>query len=98
MPSDREYFSLVLLEAFACGIPFIGSKVGFIPEFLRKIDKRLILEKNNANEIAKKITWFFALTYKEQQEIAKKGIRVSHQFDWKTTSHRIFKELNKLKK
>lgn len=98
LPSDREYFSLVLLEAFACGIPFIGSKVGFIPEFLRKIDKRLILEKNNANEIAKKITWFFALTYKEQQEIAKKGIRVSHQFDWKTTSHRIFKELNKLKK
>lgn len=98
LPSDREYFSLVLLEAFACGTPFIGSKVGFIPEFLRKIDKRLILEKNTAQEINQKLKWFFALSHQEKTKIIKKGLEVSQQFDWKTTSHKIFNELEKLTK
>lgn len=98
LPSDREYFSLVLLESFACCTPFIGSKVGFIPEFLRKIDKRLILEKNTAQEISQKLKWFFTLSHQEQIKIAQKGLKVSQQFDWKTTSHKIFSELKKLTK
>lgn len=98
LPSDREYFSLVLLESFACGTPFIGSKVGFIPEFLRKIDKRLILEKNTAQEISQKLKWFFTLSHQEQIKIAQKGLEVSQKFDWKNISHEIFNELKKLTK
>lgn len=93
LPSEREYFSLVLLESFASGAVFMGSKVGFIPEFLTKIDKRLILNKNTPNEIAKKIDWFFNLNNNEVNNISKKGIKISKQFDWNSVSKKIFSEL-----
>jgi glycosyltransferase involved in cell wall biosynthesis len=96
LPSEREYFSLVLLESFACGASFIGSKVGFIPEFLRKIDSRLILDKNTPSEIGKKLDWFFSLKQSERDEINKKGNRVSKSFNWNSTAKKIFIELKEL--
>ncbi|MDX8046139.1 N-acetyl-alpha-D-glucosaminyl L-malate synthase BshA [Gracilibacillus sp. S3-1-1] len=34
LPSEKESFGLVLLEAMACGVPCIGSNIGGIPEVI----------------------------------------------------------------
>lgn len=34
MPSRREPFGLVALEAMACGLPVVGSNEGGLPEFI----------------------------------------------------------------
>lgn len=35
LPSDRESFGLVALEALACGVPVVGSRAGGLPEVVR---------------------------------------------------------------
>ncbi|MEO1171332.1 MAG: glycosyltransferase, partial [Myxococcota bacterium] len=35
LPSENESFGLAALEAMACGVPVIGSKVGGIPEVFK---------------------------------------------------------------
>jgi glycosyltransferase involved in cell wall biosynthesis len=40
--SDFETFSIVPLEALACGCPVIGSRVGVLPEFINEKNGRLV--------------------------------------------------------
>lgn len=35
LPSEKESFGLVALEAMACGVPTIGSQTGGIPELIQ---------------------------------------------------------------
>ena len=35
LPSEQESFGLVALEAHACGVPVIGTRVGGMPELVR---------------------------------------------------------------
>jgi len=34
MPSDMEAFGLAALEAMACGVPPVGTRVGGVPELI----------------------------------------------------------------
>lgn len=54
LPSEKESFGLVLIEAMACGVPCIGTKIGGIPEVIEDEKNGYLCELGNVRNIAEK--------------------------------------------
>ncbi|WP_214481268.1 N-acetyl-alpha-D-glucosaminyl L-malate synthase BshA [Bacillus sp. SM2101] len=52
--SEKESFGLVLLEAFACGVPGIGTNIGGIPEVITPGENGYISQVGDIEDVAKK--------------------------------------------
>jgi glycosyltransferase involved in cell wall biosynthesis len=52
MPSRREGFGLVAVEALACGIPVIATRVGGLPDIVIDRVNGLLVPADNADELA----------------------------------------------
>lgn len=55
LPSLKEGFPWVILEAIAAGVPIVAAKVGAVPEILENNKSALLVEPGNAEQIAKAI-------------------------------------------
>ncbi|MDM5154159.1 N-acetyl-alpha-D-glucosaminyl L-malate synthase BshA [Bacillus sp. DX1.1] len=54
--SEKESFGLVLLEAMACGVPCIGTRVGGIPEVIQHGETGYLCEVGDIHGIAEQAT------------------------------------------
>jgi len=76
-----ESFGVAVLEAAACGIPIVSTKVGEIP-YIWEEEKEILLCDANAIIMAEKVTEIFA-----SSELAKKmslnARKKAESFDWK---------------
>jgi N-acetyl-alpha-D-glucosaminyl L-malate synthase BshA len=52
LPSEKESFGLVALEAMACGVPTIGSVAGGIPELVQHGKTGFLSPIGNTNDMA----------------------------------------------
>jgi glycosyltransferase involved in cell wall biosynthesis len=52
LPSVQENFPNTALEALACGLPVIGSRVGGVPEIVREDCTGSLVEVGNADALA----------------------------------------------
>ncbi|HSU80333.1 MAG TPA: N-acetyl-alpha-D-glucosaminyl L-malate synthase BshA [Candidatus Angelobacter sp.] len=52
--SSKESFGLILLEAAACGVPSIGTRIGGIPEVIRDGETGYIVELGDVESVAEK--------------------------------------------
>lgn len=52
LPSRREAFGLVLLEAMISGLPVIASRIGGIPEIIEDEINGILFEAQNSDELA----------------------------------------------
>lgn len=58
MPSIwYENFPRTLVEAFACGLPVIASRLGAMAELVRDQETGLLFEPGNAADLAQKMQW-----------------------------------------
>jgi len=58
MPSIwYENFPRVLLEAYACGLPVIASRLGALAELVRDGETGLLFEPGNATDLSEKMKW-----------------------------------------
>lgn len=48
---------MTILEAFACGLPVIASRLGAIPELVIEQETGLTFEAGNAEDLAEKLRW-----------------------------------------
>ncbi|NJE79464.1 glycosyltransferase family 4 protein [Thermococcus sp. GR4] len=84
MPSLLETFPIVMLEALASGIPFVGSRVGAVPEIIISDDYGLLVEPANPQDLAEKM--LIALEKKWNKEKIRK---YAEQFTWERVAKRI---------
>lgn len=54
--STKESFGLILLEAMACGVPAIGTRVGGIPEVISDGETGYLTEVGDIDDVARKAT------------------------------------------
>jgi glycosyltransferase involved in cell wall biosynthesis len=77
----REAFGVSAVEAQACGLPVIASRIGGIPETLKEGKTGFLVEPGNTDELAGKIE----ILYKDsklRKQMAKEAVQWSRRFDW----------------
>ena len=62
LPSLNEGNPTVIFEAPGCGKPFIGTKVGRIPEVITSGERGLLVDPANPDDLAKKLMVFIMST------------------------------------
>ena len=71
--SEKESFGLVLLEAMACGVPCIGTRVGGIPEVIQHGETGYLCEVGDTTGVANQAiqllrTRNFTVIWENEQE------------------------------
>lgn len=84
LPSLHENMPTVMFEALAVGLPFVGTKVGGVPEIITSEDYGLLVEPGNAKDLADKIQ--IALNKEWDRE---KIREYAQQFTWDNIARQI---------
>jgi len=92
-PSLYEGFGLPCLEAMACGVPVIASKVSSIPEVVG--DAALLVDPNNHQEIADKIIQVLERP-ELRRDLVNRGKKQSSDFTWEKTAREMLSIFNRL--
>jgi glycosyltransferase involved in cell wall biosynthesis len=90
MPSIwYETFGMVMLEAFACGVPVIAPRMGAMEEFVDHLHTGLLFDPSSADALADSLAW--AERYPE--EIARMGTNARKAYLARYTPERNYEEL-----
>lgn len=90
MPSIwYENFPRTLVEAFACGLPVIASRLGAMAELIDDGFTGLLFEPGNAKDLAEKLQWADS----HPEEMLKMGREARWEYETKYTSAINFKQL-----
>ena len=84
-PSRQEAFGLVLLEAGACKLPVVASRVGGIPELIHDRSTGLLVEPGDAAALAQALRTLLSDTALARALGLRLSQRVAADFSWANT-------------
>lgn len=84
LPSLNEGNPTVMFEALGCGKPFIGSKVGGVPEIINSREYGILVEPADPADLAEKILFALQTTWSHENIW-----KYARQFTWKNISRDI---------
>ncbi|MBS3066163.1 glycosyltransferase family 4 protein [Candidatus Woesearchaeota archaeon] len=89
MPSLTETTSLATLEAMACGLPVIVTKVGFMKEYIKKDYNGMFFPRNNVTNLSLKIMHLL-MDKRKRAELGENAREtVIRDFAWEKTYKKI---------
>jgi len=91
LPSLAEGNPTVMFESLGCGKPFIGTKVGGIPEIISSEKYGFLVDQANENDLAEKI-----LTGLDTDFNQKEILNYAQQFTWEKITEAILKIYTKI--
>jgi glycosyltransferase involved in cell wall biosynthesis len=91
LPSISEGYPNVLMEAMACGLPVVATRVGGIHEIIDSAEHGILVSPKNPMELSEAILSAMNRKWKKKLLI-KKGM----DNDWQTASDRIYKIFKEL--
>jgi glycosyltransferase involved in cell wall biosynthesis len=90
MPSIwYETFGLVIIEAFACGLPVIASRLGAMAELVVDGETGLLFNPGDATDLADKLRWAQA----NPAEMARMGANAQRRYQAEFTAERNYQQL-----
>lgn len=90
MPSIwYETFGLVIIEAFACGLPVIASRLGAMAELVTDGETGLLFNPGDATDLANKLRWAQA----NPAEMARMGANAQRKYQAEFTPEKNYEQL-----
>ncbi|MDP3012737.1 MAG: glycosyltransferase family 4 protein, partial [Candidatus Subteraquimicrobiales bacterium] len=80
LPSEREGFGLVALEAMACGVPVVASKVGGLTEFIEDGKDGFLINSGDKNALVEKINYLLT-NFKAYESISSAAREKALRYD-----------------
>lgn len=75
-----ENFPRTIVEAFACGLPVIASRIGALADIVRDRETGLLFEPGNPRDLADKMAW--ALAHPEQMAALGHNARAQYEAEF----------------
>ncbi len=89
LPSVHEPFGIVVLEAWAAGVPVIASAVGGLRDLIRDGLNGVLLPHDSSEAWRTNIQSLLAEPAKTRQLAQNAKVEVEQQFDWKVVNQRL---------
>ena len=91
MPSEGYYetFGMVIIEAYARGIPVVAANIGVVPELVSDQRTGLLFEAGNPQDLANKANWM----WDHPAEAHTMGLNGSNTFKNRFTEDQCYKTL-----
>ena len=94
-PSLAEGLGIVFIEAQACGVAVIGTRVGGIPDVIDDEASGLLIEPKNSEDIKKAL-----IRLLKNEELRERLVKVAYEriekFDWNRVVREVSDEYSKL--
>lgn len=97
LPSLLEATSIAGLEAMACGLPLVGTRVGGIPAILRHDDNGLLVEPRRPDQLAQAIQTLAADPSLCARMGARSRQRAVEEFSWQAIAGRTLHAYQQLR-
>lgn len=95
-PTLKESLGLVGIEAMACGLPVIGSRIGALGEYIVEGRNGFFFEAGDAAGLKDKIELYYKLADVKREKMSEAALRTVSYFDSKTVSNKLGAKLSAL--
>ena len=95
LPSLKEGFGIVILEAQAAGIPVIGTKVGGILDLIKDGQTGILVEPGNSEDISRAISRVYADSEFSRSLVKNAKIELT-KYSWQNIAEKVYSEYDSI--